>query len=124
MKYGIGGGIEERIEPGAFTASVETKPVVPLFLSHDWLSPIGAASLIDAPSALEFSADLFVEESERAASVARAARAGGLDSVSIGFIPEEIAQDNGVEVIKRAELLEISIVVKGVDPGARIVKVA
>lgn len=121
VTYSIGAGRRERIERGAFAASVEATPTVPLFLGHDVFDPIGSSQLRESHAGLMFEADVF--ESERGASVYRAAKAGALDCVSVGYIAEEVADENGVEVVKRGSVLEVSIVIKGANPGARIIKV-
>lgn len=123
LDYSIGPNLKERIERGAFTTSIRERPIVPTYAEHDWHTPIGAATLSDSAAGLEFDAGLFMD-TERGRSVYRAAEAGALSGVSIGFLPtpDGVRRERGLEVITKAEVLEVSLVVLGANPGAKITK--
>jgi HK97 family phage prohead protease len=127
VEYAIGAGIKERIERGAFAASIAERPVVPLFGEHDWLTPIGAATVSDSPVGLAFEGDLFLDV-DRARAIHRAAQAGAVTDVSVGFIPASDGvrreRHGALEVVTRAEVVEVSIVLRGANPAASLQKVS
>ena len=124
--YPIGGGIRERIASGAFGESIRARGgVVPTFYEHQWSDPIGAALVSEDAHGLRAEASLFVEESDRARVVWRAAKEGALTEWSVGYRPEEVVLDanENVETITRAELIEVSLVVRGANPAASTLEV-
>ncbi len=126
IDYSIGGGMKERVAPGAFAETLRERGAVrPLFYQHDWSDPVGIATFRETSSALTVDADLFVEESASARTVYASAKAGAFDSFSIGFVPTEIDKsERGVEIIRAADLIEVSVVVRPANPGASIEHVA
>ena len=94
----------EMFEPGAFSPV----PAVPLLLQHDRalvVMPAHGLALADSPEALEIRATL-PEKSGVAALVAR----GSLGGLSVGFQSLQETCVDGVRVIERARLLEVSVV--------------
>jgi HK97 family phage prohead protease len=130
FEYGIGYGMKERLARGAFDASVAQRSTVPLLLGHDWKAPpIGIAHLASGYAGVTFDAELFTAESETARIVHRAAESGALDAVSIGFTTspggvETDSNDRNLEVVNEGAICELSVVVKGASPAAKITQVA
>lgn len=110
------GGFQERIAPGAF----DTTKSVPLFFGHEHRSiPIGKVThLRDTAKGLEMTAKL--NESSMANDVYAALRSGDLNKFSIGFIPRESRDENGVTVRVKADLKEVSVVTFPAYSGAEV----
>ena len=123
VPYSVAPGLKEVIERGAFTDSIRERPVVPIYGEHAWDLPIGAAHLSDSSAGLMFDGDLFLD-TERGKSVYRAAEAGAMTNVSIGFLPDPdgIRREPGLEAITRAAVVEVSLVLMGANPGAKLIK--
>ncbi|MEM9014452.1 MAG: HK97 family phage prohead protease [Pseudomonadota bacterium] len=117
-RYGVVadlGTFRERIEPGAFSASLESRDILALF-DHDPGRVLGRTktktlTLNDEPEGLAF--DLSVPDTTAGADALALAARGDLGGASIGFIVEEEKKESGVRVIQRAALFEISLVSAG-----------
>ena len=102
----------QRIEPTAFAASMPRFMSNPtLFLNHNWDIPVG--KIVDfklTSSGLEVTAEVgegWAEADKTWAMI----KGGAIRAFSVGLRPEEIEEDDeGVEVITLAELLEVSVV--------------
>jgi hypothetical protein len=113
----IGGRFREKIAPGAFagslrTGSGESEDIVAL-LDHDPSRILGRTrsktlTLADEEDGLYF--DIAVPETTAGRDALALAERGDLGGASIGFIVEEEAREKDVRIVKRARLLEISIV--------------
>jgi HK97 family phage prohead protease len=117
--YPVGGGLRERIAPGAFSESLLSQGSLPVFYQHAWeAGPVGTASAHEDHHGLLVRARLF--DGERARSVKQAAAAGALTRWSVGYYAlESHFEDKGrTEVITRADLAEVSLVVRGANPDA------
>lgn len=119
------GTIRERIEAGAFKGNLTGR--VPVFWSHTFMekAPIGEARAWEDDRGLRFRAELYTSISEDAQRVYKAAQAGAIDEVSMGFTSsrtERERDDNGrtVYVVKRANLHEISFVLRASNPQAKV----
>ena len=114
MRYGdVSQEFRERFAPGAFTPLGE----VAMLLQHDPALVIlgaGGFSLIDTPTALEVRAELSPDS-----AALKLVKRGALSSWSVGFLAIEERQENGLRVIERAELREISLVDQGSYPDAK-----
>lgn len=110
------GGFQERVARGAF----DTTKLVPLFFGHDHKSvPIGSViSMRDTDGGLEINAKL--NNTSRANDVYEALKSGDLNKFSIGFIPVESRDENGVTVRVRADLKEVSVVTFPAYSGAEV----
>lgn len=110
------GGYQERVAPGAF----DTSKTVPLFFGHEHRSiPIGKVTAMrDTPQGLEIDAKL--NDTSQANDVYAALRAGDLNKFSIGFVPIESRDENGVTVRVRADLKEVSVVTFPAYSGAEV----
>ena len=137
VEYGVGPGVKESLRAGAFEASLaERGGVLPVFYAHAWSPqksmvpqpPIGAALADSGKDALAVEAKLFLDDSEAARSVFRAAEAGALREWSVGYIANAVEtrenEDGTItEEIVEAELLEVSVVLKGANPQTEIAAV-
>lgn len=126
--YPIGGGFREQIAPGAFDASLEENPVIPVYHQHNHrngMAPIGVAEKAIGPDgALTMRATLFLEDSSEARAVYRAVKAGALREWSVGMTyggPESgdviYNRDSKTITVQRGGLVEISSVLKGAANG-------
>lgn len=135
VRYEIGGGRWEVIEPGSFRDSLAAQGgTVPVFWSHGkvadqpWTAaPIGVADATEQPDGLHAAFELFVTDSSEAKAVARAARAGALRGLSLGYTAEAVTYDRTptgapLERVTKGSLVEISFVVRGANPAAKLVK--
>jgi HK97 family phage prohead protease len=122
--YPIGGGVSEVIAPGAFDASLNARgSVLPIFSAHDWKQPIGHATATSTREGLEIEAVPYLT-TDRGRAVYEAAKAGALSGMSVGFYPVEIdTSTRGVDRITKADLAEVSLVVRPASPGALIKEV-
>lgn len=113
-RYGVEADIglfRERIAPGAFAGSLGGD-ILALF-DHDPRAVLGRTrsgtlKLDDAADGLAF--DLSVADTSAGRDALALAERGDLGGASIGFFTEEEEKDGGVRVVKRATLVEISIV--------------
>ena len=115
-RYGVVadiGPFTERIAPGAFAASIETGADILALFDHDPAKVLGRTrtktlKLADEPAGLAF--DIALPDTGAGRDALALAERGDLGGASIGFVVEEEATEGDVRVIKRARLLEISIV--------------
>lgn len=124
--YKTGARSTETIQRGAFDADLSDKGgVISVFYGHGWSkgsneAPIGVAKIRADGDRIEIEeASLYIDTDPKAMSVWRAAKDGGLREWSIGFIPAKITygQTRSDEVIEQGELLEVSVVLKGMATG-------
>lgn len=118
VAYRIGPNVKEVIAPGAWEASLRAQGgVVPVFYEHNWNEPLGVARASETAEGLRVEVRAFIEDSERARMVWKAAQAGALREFSVGFLADAVTvtERNGVkiETITAATLLEVSVVVRG-----------
>lgn len=116
-----------RFTPGVFTESLgERMPV--LAWSHDWGEPIGRATdHDDRDDGLYMTFHLSDPDAVPRARQARAQLGDGtLTDVSVGFMrraSRDAEDEEGVVDITKADLDEVSIVLRGAVPGAQILSV-
>lgn len=117
-RYGVTadlGIFRERLSAGAFAESVGeggASDIVAL-LDHDPAKVLGRTrtgtlALTDDAQGLAF--DITVPDTTAGRDALALAERGDLGGASIGFIVENEAREDGVRVIKRARLIEISVV--------------
>lgn len=109
----IGGKFRERIAPGAFEGSLGQGADVLALLDHDPARVLGRTrsktlTLTDEKDGLYF--EIVAPDTTAGRDALTLAERGDLGGASIGFIVEEEARDKDVRIVKRARLLEISIV--------------
>lgn len=124
--YKTGARSTETIQRGAFDDDLAGKGnVIPVYASHGWAKesndvPIGIAHVRSDGDRIEIErAELYVDTDPKAMSVWRSAKDGGLREWSIGFRPSEISfgRTRSDEFIEKGELLEASVVLKGMATG-------
>jgi uncharacterized protein len=106
-----------------FGAFKDAELPVPILVSHDRNRPVGTIT-----SMVETTQGLVVEgrfsDTDEGRDARELVRSGALPFLSVGirFVPGTDTEDldNGVRVIKRAELLEISVVPVPANPGAKV----
>jgi len=124
--YKTGPRSTETIQRGAFDDDLADKGgVIPVFYGHGWAkgsneAPIGVAHVRSDGDRVEITeATLYIDTDPKAMSVWRSAKDGGLREWSIGFRPSEISfgRTRSDEFIEKGELLEASVVLKGMATG-------
>lgn len=125
VSYGVIDDYQTRFVRGCFSESLKRRlPVVAW--GHDWSDPIGRVTAWDDRSdGLYITGRLSDPGSVPRARQAMAQLADGtLDEVSVGFfrLEERTAADGVVEIV-RGDLDEVSIVLRGAVPGAKVLAV-
>lgn len=124
--YKTGPRSTESIQRGAFDDDLAGKSnIVPVYASHGWAKesndvPIGVAHVRSDGDRIEIErAELYTDTDPKAMGVWRAAKDGALREWSIGFKPSEVSfgRTRSDEIIERGELLEVSVVLKGMATG-------
>jgi HK97 family phage prohead protease len=123
--YSVGYGFTETIQAGAFKAAQGR--TVAVMLGHDWSGgPLGAGVVNDTSAGLAVKGRLYVDTSERARVCHQAMLDGALDRWSVAFMPEMIATDPSdplAETIVSADLIEVSLCLRGANPDAQTIDV-
>lgn len=109
----IGGKFREAIAPGAFSASLGQGEDILALLDHDPARVLGRTrsktlSLIDEKEGLYF--EVAAPDTTAGRDALALAERGDLGGASIGFIVEEETREKDVRIVRRARLIEISIV--------------
>ena len=127
-EYKIGRNTYEAIERSAFEGIADGKSAAPIFYEHDWAAgPIGHETFRADDTGLLATQTYYLDESSRARSVFRALKNGALREHSIGFLPAEDGIDvqersgSKLERIRKADLIESSVVVRGANPNTETV---
>ena len=109
---------------GTFTESLERRLPVIAF-GHDWSDPIGrAVSYRETDEGLYLTARLDVGGAvPRADQAYQQMRSGTLTDVSVGFMRVSSEDRDGYTMITKAELDEVSVVLRGAVPGAKVLAV-
>ncbi|MBB5684307.1 HK97 family phage prohead protease [Sphingobium boeckii] len=111
----------EMVAPGAFKGSLASakkeKRSIKMLLQHDSWQPIGVwDELAEDEKGLRVKGRLLIEVSPKAAETYGLVREGALDELSIGYREIETAPDrsqDGVTILKKLDLREVSIVTFG-----------
>ena len=113
------------ILPGAF-GNFNSPRKIKMLWQHRFEDPIGVfESIEETDKGLRVKGRLVLEV-QKAREAHALMRAGGVDALSIGFsIPRKGAefQENGLRVIKKIDLKEISVVTFPANPKAKITRV-
>lgn len=116
--------------PDAFDASLEVR-LPTLAWGHDWKEPLGRATSFVTSSEgplITFRFDDF-DAVPRARQAYAQVKSGTIDDCSVGFSnvtrrpltqDERVRWPNALEIIERADLDEVSLVLRGAVPGARV----
>lgn len=113
-----------QFQRGTFTESLEQRlPVIAW--SHSWDEPIGKAlDYREADEGLYLTARLDIGQGIARADQAHAQlRSGTLTDVSVGFMRVASEDKGDYVMITKAELDEVSVVLRGAVPGARVLAV-
>jgi len=119
--FGVVDSYNEAVAPGAFKGSLAAakreKRTIKMLYQHDTWQPIGVwDELIEDDKGLRVAGRLLIEESPKALEVYGLIKAGALDELSIGYREIETTpdrQNDGVTILKKLDLREVSIVTFG-----------
>jgi len=118
-KYGVPDRVGDMIEPGAFKS---LQLPLPMLFSHDTSDPVGTWTAADEKDGgLYLKGQMLVADVARAREVLALVKSGAVKGLSIGFITKSATtRPGGGRTIKSAQLLEVSLVVIPMHPGARV----
>uniref|UniRef100_A4WS91 Phage prohead protease, HK97 family n=1 Tax=Cereibacter sphaeroides (strain ATCC 17025 / ATH 2.4.3) TaxID=349102 RepID=A4WS91_CERS5 len=118
-KFATPDRIGDMIEKGAFSGAVLP---IPMLFGHDMNDPIGVwEAAVEKADGLHLSGKLLVDDVPRAREVRALVQAGAVRGISIGFVARKaVARPGGGRTIKALELVEASLVVVPMHPGARV----
>lgn len=110
------------IVKGAFSAAGLP---LPMLFAHDPIAAVGVWNgFAETDAGLEVQGRLLVDDVARAREVRALVKAGAVTGLSIGFIPGKTApRKGGGRTIKKANLVEISLVPVPAHPRARVTSV-
>lgn len=124
--YAVGEVDKEVVRYGAFRDAPDAVPVYHQHAHELGQPPIGVTTrTTETPQGLKASGELFLD-TENGRSAFRAMEAGALREWSIGFLPKPdgaVADENGTIQITDAELVEVSAVLLGANPGTETVSI-
>ena len=124
VAFGVTDDYGTQFRRGTFTASLEERlPVIAW--SHDWAEPIGKAlSYRETDDGLYLTCRLDIGQGIARADQAHAQlRSGTITDVSVGFLRRASEQEGDVVIITEADLDEVSVVLRGAVPGAKVLAV-
>ena len=124
VAYNVTDDYGTQFRRGTFTKSLEQHlPVIAW--AHLWDEPIGRATgWREADEGLYITARLDIGGAvPRADQAYEQVRSGTLTDVSIGFMRHASEQEGDVVVITEADLDEVSVVLRGAVPGAKVLAV-
>lgn len=124
VAYGVTDDYGTQFRRGTFTESLEQRlPVIAW--GHQWTEPIGRAiGFRETDEGLYLTARLDIGgKVPRADQAYEQARSGTLTDVSVGFMRRADEDAEGVTVITKADLDEVSFVLRGAVPGAKVLAV-
>jgi len=118
-KYDQPDRVGDMIAPGAFAKAALP---IPMLAFHDMRDPVGVWDAAeDKNGAWNVAGKLFVEDVGRAREVRALVKGGAIQGLSIGFVAGKAERrPGGGRLIKSLELLEVSLVTKGMHPGAKV----
>jgi hypothetical protein len=103
----VGGDV---VLPGAFTASLKSRPKPKLFWQHDSHEPLGVVTALREDDRGLFG-EWKISKTTRGQDAYQLLKDGAIDSMSIGYIPTDSEfKDDGVRELKSVDLLEVSLV--------------
>lgn len=124
VAYGITDDYGTQFQPGTFTESLDERlPVIAW--AHSWDEPIGKAlAYREADEGLYLTARLDIGQGIPRADQAYAQlRSGTLTDVSVGFMRQTSEDKGDYVMITKGELDEVSVVLRGAVPGAKVLAV-
>lgn len=124
VAYGVTDDYGTQFRRGTFTESLEQRlPVIAW--GHQWTEPVGRATgFRESDEGLYLTARLDIGgKVPRADQAYEQMRSGTLTDVSVGFMRRADEEADGVTVITKADLDEVSVVLRGAVPGAKVLAV-
>lgn len=117
--FGSADRVGDIIEPGSFKSA--TLPL-PMLFGHDLNDPIGVWSAASEDSTgLQVKGNLLIKDVARAREVHALVKSGAVRGLSVGFVTKKsVTRKGGGRTISALDLLEVSLVVVGMHPGARV----
>ncbi|MBB4064740.1 HK97 family phage prohead protease [Gellertiella hungarica] len=111
--------IGDVIEKGAFK---NVSLPLPMLFGHDLNDPIGTwTSAVEDADGFKVSGNLLVGQVKRADEIFALVKSGAVRGLSVGFRSKKAApRKGGGRTISDLELLEVSLVTIGMNPGARV----
>ncbi|MFD0915871.1 HK97 family phage prohead protease [Pseudahrensia aquimaris] len=117
---------KDRVEAGAFAASLRTKGAsdIRMLFQHDPSDPIGVWQEIREDERGLYVKGKIADSSARGAEVLALMRSGAIDGLSIGFrtVRSRLDRKTGIRSILQADLWEVSIVTFPMLPQARVMQ--
>jgi HK97 family phage prohead protease len=113
---------DDRIEPGAFKAAEGQQ--IPLLFAHKTDEPVGIGTVTETPQGLWVKGKLLLDTVAGREAYTRL-KAGLVKALSVGFqLPSDgFSRKDGIRVITRAVLKEISLVIFGANALAAVAAV-
>ncbi|CUX15287.1 MULTISPECIES: HK97 family phage prohead protease [Agrobacterium] len=117
--FGSADRVGDLIEPGSFKSA--TLPL-PMLFGHDLNDPIGVwSSASEDSTGLQVKGNLLINDVARAREVHALVKSGAVRGLSVGFVTKKsVTRKGGGRTISALDLLEVSLVVVGMHPGARV----
>ncbi len=110
----------DRLERGAFAATLKKNKTVPMLWQHADFEPIGLwTAMAESRNGLVVEGQINLE-TQKGREARALAKQGAISGLSIGYIPRDFEFEEEVRVLKRVDLLEISMVTFPMNPEARV----
>jgi HK97 family phage prohead protease len=121
------GPSKERLAPGVFAKSIAEKFTIPVFWQHGWeQAAIGHGAASETDNALKLNGQFYLDD-PMVSRVYQSVVSGAVDEWSIGWILQDSHKEKedgiDVEVAERGQLVELSSVVMGANPGTQTISV-
>lgn len=121
------GPSKERLAPGVFAKSIAEKSTIPVFWQHGWeQAAIGHGAASETDNALKLNGQFYLDD-PMVSRVYQSVLSGAVDEWSIGWILQDSHNEKedgeNVEVAERGQLVELSSVVMGANPGTQTISV-
>lgn len=121
------GPSKERLAPGVFAKSIAEKSTIPVFWQHGWeQAAIGHGAASETDNALKLAGQFYLDD-PMVSRVYQSVLSGAVDEWSIGWILQDSHKEKedgqDVEVAERGQLVELSSVVMGANPGTQTISV-
>ena len=111
----------DKILPNAFDETLANNKNINVLWQHDMREPIGVAELNKDSSGLYASARLPKDDTFVSGRVIPQMKIGAIKEMSIGYMLKDFDFDkDGVRILKKIDLFEISLVTKAMNPKALV----
>jgi len=110
----------DKLTRGAFESTLRKTKTVPMLWQHADFEPIGVwDNLKETRDGLHVTGQLNLE-TQKGREARALAKQGAISGLSIGYIPRDFEYEDDVRVLKRVDLLEVSLVTFPMNPEARV----